>query len=164
MACGWVTWCGPVYPEDSGDHLAGLARLDWDALDAWFEEDEQVFVHPRDPYARVDALRSTRHVRVELDGTVLAESSSPVLAFETGLPTRCLNRSEVDFTHLSPTDTVTACPYNGVTSGYWSAKLNGTDHSNIAWTYNFPTRQLLPITGLVAFYNEKVDITLDVIS
>ena len=83
------------------------------------QEDEQVFVHPRDPYTGVDALRSTRHVRVELDGTVVAESASPVLVFETGLPTRYyLNRTEVDFTHLAPTDTVTACPYKGITSGY----------------------------------------------
>jgi len=151
-----------VYTEDAIDGLAGLAHIDWDAVDAWFEEDEQVFVHPRNPYSRVDALRSTRHVRVEVEGCVVAESSSPVLVFETGLPTRYyLNRSEVDFTHLSPTNTVTACPYKGVTSGYWSAEIDGTTHADIAWTYDFPTAQLLPIAGLVAFYNEKVDITLD---
>ena len=71
--------------------VAGLSRtvrFDWAALDAWFEEDEQVFVHPRNPYVRVDAIRSTRPVRVELGGVVLAESSSPVMVFETGLPTR----------------------------------------------------------------------------
>jgi uncharacterized protein (DUF427 family) len=73
--------------------LAGTVRFDWAALDAWFEEDEQVFVHPRSPYVRVDALRSARPVRVELDGVVLAESASPVMVFETGLPTRYyLNR------------------------------------------------------------------------
>jgi len=68
--------------------LGGTVRFEWAALDAWFEEDEQVFVHPRNPYVRVDALRSTRPVRVELDGVVLAESPSPVMVFETGLPTR----------------------------------------------------------------------------
>jgi len=151
-----------VYSDDARFGLNGRARFEWDALDAWYEEDEQVFVHPRDPYTRVDALRSTRHVRVELDGTVLAESASPVLVFETGLPTRYyLNRNEVDFTVLTPTDTVTACPYKGTTSGYWAARINGTTHPDIAWTYDFPTRQLLPIAGLVAFYNEKTDIVLD---
>ena len=151
-----------VYGDDARFGLNGRARFEWDALDAWYEEDEQVFVHPRDPYTRVDALRSTRHVRVELDGTVLAESASPVLVFETGLPTRYyLNRNEVDFTVLTPTDTVTACPYKGTTSGYWAARINGTTHPDIAWTYDFPTRQLLPIAGLVAFYNEKTDIVLD---
>jgi uncharacterized protein (DUF427 family) len=151
-----------LYTDDAIDGLAGMARFEWDALDAWYEEDEQVFVHPRNPYTRVDALRSTRHVRVELEGVVLGESSSPVLVFETGLPTRYyLNPTEVDLTHLVATDTVTACPYKGVTSGYWSARVTGTTHPDIAWTYDFPTRQLLPITGLIAFYNEKVDITLD---
>jgi uncharacterized protein (DUF427 family) len=151
-----------VYGDDALGGVAGRARFEWDALDSWYEEDEQVFVHPRDPYARVDALRSTRHVRVELDGVVLAESASPVLVFETGLPTRYyLNRTEVEFAHLIPTETVTACPYKGTTGGYWSAQPGERTHTDIAWTYNFPTRQLLPITGLIAFYNEKVDITLD---
>ena len=139
-----------------------MARFEWDAVDAWYEEDEQIFVHPRDPYARVDALRSTRSVRVELDGIVLADCASPVMVFETGLPTRYyLDRTAVDFARLTPTDTVTACPYKGVTSGYWTAHLGDAVYPDIAWTYNFPTRQLLPIAGMVAFYNEKVDIVLD---
>ena len=83
--------------------LDDTVRFAWSAFDAWFEEDEQVFVHPRNPYTRVDSLRSTRTVRVESHGVVLAESSSPVLCFETGLPTRYyLNRTDVDFTNLAP--------------------------------------------------------------
>jgi uncharacterized protein (DUF427 family) len=151
-----------IYGGDALERLADMARFEWNALDAWFEEDEQVFVHPRDPYSRVDALRSTRHIRVEIDGVVLGESSSPVLVFETGLPTRYyLNRTEVALANLRPSDTVTACPYKGVTSGYWSAQVGPNSYPDIAWTYDFPTRQLLPITGLIAFYNEKVDISLD---
>ncbi|MFL6164442.1 MAG: DUF427 domain-containing protein [Jatrophihabitantaceae bacterium] len=142
--------------------LAGLARFDWAALDAWFEEDEQIFVHPRCPYTRVDAIRSTRAVRVELDGVLLAESHSPVLVFETGLPTRYyLNRTEVDFSQLVPSDTETACPYKGSTTGYWSARLGDRLHADVAWCYDFPTWQLLPIAGLICFYNEKVDLTID---
>jgi uncharacterized protein (DUF427 family) len=151
-----------VYTDDAIAGLANTVRFDWAALDAWYEEDEQVFVHPRDPYTRVDAVRSTRRVRIELDGVVLADSSSPVFVFETGLPTRYyLNRTEVDFTHLAPTDTETACPYKGRTTGYWSARIGDTAHADIAWTYDFPTRQLLPIAGLIAFYNERVDTILD---
>jgi uncharacterized protein (DUF427 family) len=151
-----------VYRDSPLDGVSGTARFDWDALDAWYEEDEQVFVHPRNPYVRVDALRSTRAVRVELDGAVLAQSTSPVMVFETGLPTRYyLNRSEINFEHLVATDTETACPYKGVTNGYWSIQIGETVHPDLAWTYDFPTRQLLPIAGLVAFYNEKVDIFLD---
>jgi uncharacterized protein (DUF427 family) len=139
--------------------LSGTVRFDWAALDAWYEEDEQVFVHPRNPYVRVDALRSTRPVRAQLDGVVLAESPSPVMVFETGLPTRYyLNPTEINFEYLIPSDTVTSCPYKGTTSRYWSVCTGGTVIQDLAWAYDFPTRQLLPIAGLIAFYNENVDL------
>jgi uncharacterized protein (DUF427 family) len=84
------------------------------------------------------------------------------MVFETGLPTRYyLNRTEVDFSHLVATDTVTACPYKGRTSGYWSVRVGEELHADLAWCYDFPTRQLEPIAGLIAFYNEKLDILLD---
>jgi uncharacterized protein (DUF427 family) len=151
-----------IYGDDALEGLAGTVRFEWAALDSWFEEDEEVFVHPRNPYTRVDALRSTRRVRIELDGEVLAESAAPVMVFETGLPTRYyLNRTEVNFEHLVPNGTVTACPYKGQTSGYWSVQVGETTYPDLAWAYDFPTRQLLPIAGLIAFYNEKVDVTLD---
>ena len=144
------------------DGLDDTVRFEWSAFDAWYEEDEQVFVHPRNPYIRVDTLRSTRSVRIESHGVVLAESSSPILCFETGLPTRYyLNRTDVDFTKLVATDTVTSCPYKGTTTGYWSAIVKGRTHPDVAWTYDFPTREVLPIAGLIAFYNEKLDIFLD---
>lgn len=151
-----------VYGNDAIAGLGGHARFDWDALDSWFEEDEEIFVHPRNPYTRVDALRSTRHVRIALEGVTLAESSSPVLLFETGLPTRYyFNRTEVDFTHLVPTATVTACPYKGRTSGYWSIRVGDVLHQDLVWAYDFPTAAVRPIAGLVAFYNEKADVFLD---
>ncbi len=151
-----------VLTDSTVEGLSATVRFEWSALDAWFEEDEEVFVHPRSPYTRVDALRSTRTVRVERDGAVLAESSAPVMVFETGLPTRYyLNRTEVDLGRMIPTDTVTACPYKGTTGGYWSARVADRVHPDIAWSYDFPTREMVPIAGLVAFYNERVDIFLD---
>ncbi|SCF04553.1 Uncharacterized conserved protein, DUF427 family [Micromonospora coriariae] len=148
--------------EDVLPGLADTVRFDWAAMDSWFEEDEEVFVHPRNPYARVDAVRSTRRVRVELGGVVLAESASPVLVFETGLPTRYyLNQTEVNFGHLVPSQTTTSCPYKGRTSRYWSVRAAGTVHPDLAWSYSFPTSALMPIAGLIAFYNEKVDLTVD---
>jgi uncharacterized protein (DUF427 family) len=144
----------PVLP----DHV----RIRWDALDEWFEEDEEVFVHPRNPYARVDAVRSTRQVRIELGGVVLAESRAPVMVFETGLPPRLyLERSGLHLDHLEPSPTRTACPYKGRTTAYWSARIDGALHEDVAWCYDFPTAPLLPIAGLVAFYDEKVDTFLD---
>ncbi|HYN73169.1 MAG TPA: DUF427 domain-containing protein [Nakamurella sp.] len=149
-----------VYDAAAGA-LAGLVRFDWDAL-LWFEEDEQVFVHPRNPYTRVDALRSSRHVRVELSGRLLAESTSPVLVFETGLPTRYyLDRSCLDLSLLRRTDTRTACPYKGETSDYWTAEVPGLVEEDVAWSYRQPFAALAPIAGLVAFYNDRVEITVD---
>ena len=148
---------------DSGiEGITGTVRFDWEALDAWFEEDEQVFVHPRNPYTRVDALRSDRPVRIEYDGTVLAESSRTVMVFETGLPTRYyFDRLDVHFEHLRSSDTETSCPYKGTTSAYWSVVTGDRLIDDLAWAYDFPTRQLLPIAGLVAFYNEKLDVVVD---
>ncbi|MEJ7832387.1 MAG: DUF427 domain-containing protein [Nocardioides sp.] len=150
---------GALHREPS---LEGRVRVDWDAVDVWLEEDEEVFVHPRSPYVRVDALRSTRSVRVELDGVVLAEAISSVMVFETGLPTRYyLDRTNVHWEHLEASDTQTPCPYKGRTSAYWSVRTGEALHEDLAWRYDFPTRQLLPIAGLIAFYNEKLDIVLD---
>jgi uncharacterized protein (DUF427 family) len=93
---------------------------------------------------------------------VLAESASPVMVFETGLPTRYyLNRKEVSFDNLRLSDTVTSCPYKGQTSGYWNVSIGDATHPDQAWAYDFPARQLLSIAGLVAFYNERVDVTLE---
>lgn len=151
-----------VYDADAVAGMADTVRFEWDALDAWFEEDEEIFVHPRNPYVRVDALRSQRHVRVELDGVVLAETRSPVLLFETGLPTRYyLDRTDVHFEHLLPSPTSTSCPYKGTTSDYWSVRVGDEVHEDLAWGYDFPTDAARPVAGMVAFYNEKLDIVLD---
>lgn len=151
-----------VYGDDAPEPIRQTARFHWAALDAWFEEDERVFVHPRNPYARVDAVRSSRTVRVELDGVVLAEANSSVMVFETGLPPRYyLDRTALRLEHLAESDTVTSCPYKGQTGQYWSVRLGEAVHPDLAWSYDFPTAPLLPIGGLVAFFNEKVDIFLD---
>jgi uncharacterized protein (DUF427 family) len=148
--------------RDDIPELAGLVRFAWGAFDRWFEEDEEVFIHPRSPYTRVDALRSDRPVRVELEGVLLADAASSVMVFETGLPTRYyLDKTAVNFAALVASDTSTGCPYKGQTTGYWSVQLGDRLEPDLAWCYDFPTRQLLPIAGLVAFYNEKVDISLD---
>ena len=116
----------------------------------------------RNPYVRIDALRSHRHVRIEIDGAVLAETRSPVLLFETGLPTRYyFDRTDVEFGHLETSNTQSVCPYKGITSGYWCARVGDTVHSDVAWTYDYPMPQVAPIAGLIAFYNEIVDTFLD---
>lgn len=151
-----------VFGPDADDAVANTVRFEFSALDHWFEEDEEIFVHPRNPYTRVDALRSCRHVQIAVAGLILAESDSTVMVFETGLPTRYyFDRTAVNFGHLRPSDTETACPYKGRTTAYWSVAVDDRLLPDLAWCYDFPTRQLLPIAGLVAFYNEKLDITID---
>lgn len=148
--------------QESPPGLSGTVKFAWTSLDAWFEEDEEVFVHPRNPYVRIDALRSHRHVRVEVDGVVLAETRSPCLLFETGLPTRYyVDRTDVRFEHLSKTATQTQCPYKGITSAYWSATTPTRSHRDIGWSYDFPTDAARPAAGMVAFYNERVDLYVD---
>lgn len=151
-----------VWTDTAAEAIRGTARFQWEAIDAWFEEDEPVYVHPRSPYTRVDALRSGRSVRVEIDGTVIADAPAAVMLFETSLPTRYyLDRVHVDWSRLVPTDTVTSCPYKGKTSGYWSATTGTGTYQDVAWGYDFPTSQVGNIAGLVAFYNERVDLYVD---
>ncbi|WP_183093418.1 DUF427 domain-containing protein [Nocardioides stalactiti] len=130
-------------------------------LDRWLEEDEEVFAHPRDPYKRVDAMPSSRHVQVAIGGTVVADSRSPVLLFETHLPTRYyLPREDVRLDLLEPSGNRSDCPYKGHAEEYWS--LPGVrDADNVAWSYADPVRAVAPITGRIAFYNELVDLTVD---
>jgi uncharacterized protein (DUF427 family) len=141
--------------------LRDLVRLDWAAMDAWFEEDEQVYTHPRDPYTRVDILPSSRLIRVELDGEVIAESGRPHLLFETGLPVRYyLPRVDVRLELLEPSDTVTHCPYKGQAQ-YWSVRLGETLYEDIIWSYPTPLPESVRIAGLMGFYDDRVNIRLD---
>jgi uncharacterized protein (DUF427 family) len=149
------------YEVSPVEGLRGLIRLDWDAMDAWFEEDEEVFTHPRDPYTRVDILASSRHVRVELDGVRLAESDSPRLLFETGLPVRYyLPKPHVRMDLLELTDSVTHCPYKGQAQSF-SVRAGERVHENLAWCYPTPLPESQKIAGLIAFYNDKVDLHVD---
>jgi uncharacterized protein (DUF427 family) len=149
------------YEDSPIEELRDLVRLDWHAMDAWFEEDEQVFTHARDPYTRIDILASSRHVRVEVDGTTVAESTSPRLLFETGLPVRYyLPKTHVRMELLTPTDTVSHCPYKGQAE-YWSVRIADRVHEDLAWSYRAPFAESQKIASLVAFYDEKVDVYVD---
>ncbi len=136
-------------------------RLEWDAMDAWFEEDEEVYTHARDPYTRVDILASSRRVKVRLGDLDVADSWSPRLLFETGLPVRYyLPRTHVRMDLLERSPTVTRCPYKG-RAGTWSVRARETLHEDLAWSYAAPLPESQKIAGLIAFYNEKLDIEVD---
>jgi uncharacterized protein (DUF427 family) len=145
------------YRDSPLEELRDAIRLEWDAIDAWFEEDEQVFTHPRDPYTRVDVLPSSRHVRIEVDGVTVAESAKPTLLFETGLPTRYyVPKTHVRIDLLTPTDTITHCPYKG-DAEYWSVRAGDAVYEDLAWSYPTPLPESQRVAGLISFYNEKVD-------
>jgi uncharacterized protein (DUF427 family) len=149
------------YHESPIEELRDLVRIDWQAMDEWLEEDEPVYVHPRDPYTRVDVLASSRHVRVELDGVTVAESRHPVILFETGLPARYyLPMSDVRLDLLAPTETHTSCPYKG-TASYWSVDTGKGVHTDVVWGYRTPLPESQKVAGLLCFYNEKVDLFVD---
>lgn len=146
----------PEIPEIA-DHFV----LVWRTMDHWFEEDEEVFVHARNPYTRIDILHSSRRVRVVIDGVTVADSRGACLLFETGLPTRFyLPKTHVRMDLLTPTDKMTGCPYKGF-ARYWTASVNGSSHENIVWGYDTPLPESDGIAGMVSFYNERVDIYLD---
>jgi uncharacterized protein (DUF427 family) len=148
----------------SGSDVAELrdaVRLDWPAMTRWLEEDEPVYVHPRDPYKRVDILASSRLVRVELDGITVAESGQPRMLFETGLPVRYyLPLPHLRMELLRPSDTSTQCPYKG-TASYWSLDTGTRVHTDVVWTYAAPLPESQKIAGLACFYNERVTLYVD---
>lgn len=136
--------------------LAGYLIVDFDGFDEWYEEDERNVGHPRDPFHRIDIVHSSRHVRVERDGVVLAESSEPYLLFEPPIPVRYyLPAEDVRLDLLAPSDTKTFCAYKG------QASYLALDGENVAWTYPQPLREASEITDRVAFFNEHVDIVVD---
>jgi uncharacterized protein (DUF427 family) len=153
-----AAWC---YADSPIESLRDRVRFDWGAMDAWFEEDEEVFVHPRSPHTRVDILRSSRPVRIEVAGVVVAETTHPTFLFETGLPRRTyVPKLDVRIDLLDPTDSKTMCPYKG-TARYWSVRAGGEVVRDLAWSYDAPFRESAPIAGLVAFYDERVDVFVD---
>ena len=139
------------------DALDGYVIVDFDGFDAWFEEDERNVGHPRDPFHRIDIVRSSRRVRVERDGVVLAESTRPYLLFEPPLPVRYyLPPEDVRADLLEPSETRSFCAYKGRA---WYFSLD--DEEDVAWTYPEPLREAAEVTDRVAFFNELVDIVVD---
>lgn len=150
------------YPDAGGDSaaIAGLVAFDWEALDAWYEEDEPVYVHPRDPYVRLNALPSSSRVEARLEGEAIACSQSAILLEETGLPPRWyLPMLDCRQDLLVASDTVTRCPYKGE-ARYYHLKLGDRLHEDIAWSYPFPLREVGPIAGRLCFYQERLEALL----
>ncbi|KIY03102.1 uncharacterized protein Z520_01569 [Fonsecaea multimorphosa CBS 102226] len=153
-----------VVPDSFNSELVGYVKMDFKALDAWYEEQAQVLYHPKDPYHRVDLLPSGRHVRIEVDGVCLADTGSEggvMSLWETNFPARWyLPRTAIKWEYLTPSDTHTGCPYKGEAS-YYNAVINGKEIKDVAWWYKNPTQESAGIIGMLCFYPNKVDTWVD---
>ncbi len=149
-------WTYPK-PYDEAAALAGHAAFFFRKLDSWWEEEEEIHVHARDPYVRIDILQSSRTVTVTHNGVRLAHSTRPLILFETKLPPRYyLPVEDVDMDRLSPSTLTTQCPYKG-TATYVS--MNGAE--NIAWRYDTPLAEVGRVAGRISFHPDQVTVTVD---
>jgi uncharacterized protein (DUF427 family) len=144
-------------PPQAAAGIAGFIAFDWDSMDGVFEEDEEVFVHPRDPYTRIDVLRSSRHVQVRIGDIVVADSTRPRMLIESGLPVRYyLPREDVRTELLEPSYTTTRCPYKGI-AHYWSLRLGERYEKDLVWTYPEPFHDGQAVRGLLCFFDDRVE-------
>ncbi|KAH7060935.1 hypothetical protein B0J12DRAFT_594018 [Macrophomina phaseolina] len=141
--------------------LKNLVRVDFNAIDQWFEEDVPIYHSPKDPYKRIDILPSSRSVRVAVDGVTLAEATSPLFLFETDHRTRYyLPPTSVKWEFLTKSNTETYCPYKGK-ANYFHLTVNGKEYRDVVWCYPHPTAESSQVAGYLCFYNEKVDVWVD---
>ncbi|VDB94348.1 unnamed protein product [Peniophora sp. CBMAI 1063] len=162
LVVGSKTSQGAVTVFETGD-FAGYIRIAFDAADAWFEEDQRLYVHPKDPYKRAEVLPSSKHIRVEVDGVEVANTKSSQRLYETALPVRTyIPFTDVRVDLLSPSDEVSSCPYKG-DANYFDINLpdGKGKKEGLAWYHKFAALESAPIAGLVAFYDEKVDVWVD---
>jgi uncharacterized protein (DUF427 family) len=151
-----VVW---AYPQTLGviEAIKGMQAFYFGRMDAWFEEDEQVFGHPRDPYHRCDARRSSDHVTVKVNGEVVAESSRAVKLFETSIAPRWyVPIGDVKPEVLTPSAKSTVCAYKG-TASYFAVK----GVADAAWVYQQPFAEMAAIAGLLSFDGEGVEISVE---
>lgn len=152
-----AVWAYPGKPEAKRPDLRGYRAFQWQKMDHWYVDDEEVFVHPRDPYSRIDIRRSSRHVKVKVDGTLVAESHRPLILYETGLPPRYyLPPKDVHGEFLKRSSTTTRCPYKGLAS-YWHIQVKDQRYTDRVWSYLTPLSEVSRIAGTFSFYHEKME-------
>jgi uncharacterized protein (DUF427 family) len=148
-----------VQAQDSAD-IPGFVTVPWDAVDAWFEEDEQMFGHVRNPYHRVDSLRSHRPLRVEAAGATLVDTTETMVVYETALEPRLYVHPEHVQAQLTESATHTYCPYKG-TATYWNAVVDGVVLADVAWSYEDPLPESVPLRHLLSFDDQKLSVVHD---
>ena len=151
-----AVWTYPM-PYDEVAEIKDHVSFYWDRMDHWYEEDEEVFVHPRDPQVRLDILDTSRPVRITVAGQVVAESGRARMLFETGLPARYyLPRDDVRMELLKSSERHSDCPYKG-SADYWHLNLEGEVFEDLVWSYPEPVMEAARIKGYLCFFDEKVE-------
>lgn len=145
-----------LLPEDAVREHDGLLEVDFGAVDKWLEEEEELLGHARDPYHRIDTRHTSRRVRVSIGGRPVAETTRAVVLFETSLPPRWYIPPEDILADLERSDHRTTCAYKGHATHFTVA---GEDA--VAWSYEEPLNDAVPVKNLVAFYDERVDVDID---
>jgi uncharacterized protein (DUF427 family) len=150
------------HPREGYDDIGDFVGFDWNAIDQWFIEDEEVIGHARHPYLRTDVRDTSRRIQVTINGQIVADSTNATVLFETGLlPRYYIPIEDINRDYLHPTSTHTVCPYKGVAS-YYDVIVDGKKVEDAAWYYPTPDRGLETLMGKLAFYNEHNDITITV--
>jgi len=144
-------------PPLEASFLKGYMAFEWNKMDAWFEEKEEVFGHARDPFKRIDVLGSSRHVKVVIAGETVADSNEPAILFEPNHPVRYyLPKVDVRMDLLLPSEKISRCPYKG-DARYYSVAVGEQVVPDIAWSYTYPTKECATVAGKVCFFNERID-------
>ena len=144
-------------PVQGSEFLLGQVAFQWDKMDSWFEEREEVFVHARDPFKRIDTVKTDREVRIVVDGETVAETKDSVMLLEPGHPVRYyMPMADVRMDLLRPSETISRCAYKGA-ANYFSLEVGGKTAEDVAWVYRYPTPEATKVTALVCFFNERVD-------
>ena len=144
-------------PVEGSEFLKGHLAFDWNKMDAWFEENEEVYVHARDPFKRIETLKTDRRIKVVINGETVAETNESVVLLEPGHPIRYyLPMADVRLDVLRPSDTTSRCAYKGL-ANYYSIEAGGATLADAAWVYRYPAPEVVKVTGMLCFFNERVD-------
>jgi uncharacterized protein (DUF427 family) len=144
-------------PISGAEKLAGYIAFYFKMMDHWYEDEDEIFVHPKDPFVRIDVRRSKQSVRVVIGGETISQTRRARLLYETGAVTRYyIPKKVIHMELLQSSNLITSCPYKG-TCNYWSLKINNLEFENVVWSYMAPNSEALGIKNLLCFYNEKVD-------
>jgi uncharacterized protein (DUF427 family) len=148
-------------PHEPVPEAPGYVRVPWDAVDTWLEEGRKLVHYPPNPYHRVDCRPTNRRLRVDVAGTTLVDTADTMVVFETALaPLLYVDPSLVRTDLLRRSDTTSYCNYKGYAT-YWSAIVGDAVVEDVAWSYDDPMPETLPLKGFFSFDTARADVSAE---